>query len=342
MRSAAKHFFATVAFLFVILWLADNSLAQGNNAISGFVFGLENKPVPSVTVELQDDLNRMISRTETNGAGRYNFSGLGRGRYNVKVFPIGTGYQEQLREVEITGIGMSGSGGAETVQQNFNLQLKPNSTAVANLKNNVVFAQDVPKEAQKIYEKAIDDLKDKKREAGIAELKQSLEIFPTYYLALERLAKEFIEQQDYKNALETANKCVGVNDKSYECWYVIGYSDYKFKNSEEAAQALEKAVLILPNSVNAYFLLGVNQRQIGKFEAAEASLLKAKKLTATPISDIHWHLALLYTNNLKKYKEAIQELELFLKAKPDFDETEKVQNLIQRLKEKLKDEQKSN
>lgn len=336
--NVAKPFFAGVSLLFVVCLLTIQSLAQGNNSITGFVFGLENKPLPNVSVELQDDLNRMVERTETNGAGRFNFNRLARGRYNIKVSPIGTDYQEQLKEVEITGMSITGSGGAENVQQNFNLQMKQTSTALSTLKNGVIFAQDIPKEAQKLYEKGVSDLDDKKREAGLAELKQSLEIFPTYYLALERLSKEYVAQSDYKNALETANKGVAVNDKSYECWYVIGYSSFQLKNVDEAVNALNKAVLILPNSINAHFLLGVNLRQIGKFEEAESNLLKAKKLATGPIPDIHWHLALLYTNNLKKYSEAIKELELFLQAKPNFEETDKIKDLIQKLKEKLKNQ----
>lgn len=339
--NVAKPFFAVVSLLFVFCLLTVPALAQGNNSITGFIFGLENKPLSNVTVELQDDLNRMIERTETNGAGRYNFTRLARGRYNVKVFPSGTDYQEQIKDVEISGISMSGSGGAESVQQNFYLQMKQTSTALATLKNGVIFAQDIPKEAQKLYEKAVSDLDDKKREAGLLELKQSLEIFPTYYLALERLAKEYVAQGDYKNALETASKGVAVNDKSYECWYVIGYADYQLKNVDEAVNALNKAVLILPNSINAHFLLGVNLRQIGKYEEAEANLLKAKKLSTSPIPDIHWHLALLYTNNLKKYSEAIKELELFLQAKPNFEETDKIKDLIKKLKEKEKTQAKT-
>jgi tetratricopeptide (TPR) repeat protein len=333
---AAKKFFAGISLLLMTVLLGTDSLAQANNSITGFVFGLENKPLSNVTVELQDDLYRMLARTETNGAGRYNFTRLARGRYHVKVFSTGTNYQEQARDVEITGPGRSVNSGNEMVQQNFYLQLKAASTALSTFKNSVIFAQEVPQEAEKIYQKAISALDNKKTEAGITDLKKALEIFPNYYLALERLAKEFVSREDYGAASETAGKCVEVNDGSYECWYILGFSAYKMKNNADAVKAFEKAVLILPNSINALFMLGVNLRQTGRFEQAEESFLKAKKLAPAPISDLHWHLALLYTNNLKKYAAAVTELELFLKAKPDFEEAEKVRDLIKKLREKVK------
>ena len=333
---AAKKFFAGILLLLMTVLLSTDSLAQANNSITGFVFGSENKPLSNVTVELSDDLYRMIARTETNGAGRYNFTRLARGRYHVKVFSTGTNYQEQVRDVEIIGPGRSANSGNEMVQQNFYLQLKPISTALSTFKNGVIFAQEVPPEAEKIYQKAVAALDNKKTEAGIAELKKALEIFPDYYLALEILAKEYISREDYRAASEAAAKGVKVNDGSYECWYILGFSAYKMKNSAEAVRAFEKAVLILPSSINALFMLGVNLRQTGRFEEAEESLLKAKKLATAPISDLHWHLALLYTNNLKKYSAAVTELELFLKAKPDFEEADKVRDLIKKLQEKIK------
>jgi tetratricopeptide (TPR) repeat protein len=336
-KDFAGKFLPVLFCIFTFIFSAISILAQ-NNSIVGFVFGIERQPLAKVSVELQDDLNRMIARTETNGAGRYNFNRLSVGRYNIKVTPIGTDYEEQIKNVEITSISITGRGGAETFQENFYLQIKATSTALASLKNSVVFAQEVPKEAEKLYREAVKTLEKNQSEEGLVQLKKSLEIFPDYYLALEKLAQTYVKLADYKNAYDAAQKTVRVNDKSYEGWYIFGYSSYQFKNYDEAVKAFTKSSEILPTSVNSFVLLGVNLRQIGKYKEAEQALLKAKKLTGTPIAEIHWHLALLYTNNLKKYKEAISELELFLKAKPDFEETDKVKSLIKKLEEKAKNQ----
>ena len=332
----AKKIFAGFLLFLINTLLTTSLLAQANNSITGFVFGFERKPLSNISVELKDDLNRIISKTETNGSGKYVFNRLSRGKYNIRISGGETNYQEEIKAVEISGNSKSGKGGSETFQQNFYLQKKPISTAVATFKNSVVFAQEVPQEAEKLYEEAVKNFNKKQPEIGFSQLKKALDIFPNYYLALEKLAAEYIQRQDYKNAFNIANKGVSVNSESYECWYVIGYSAYQLKSSDEAVKAFTKAVEILPNSINAFAMLGINLRQIGKYEEAEEALVKAKKLAESPVADIHWHLALLYTNNLKKYNEAITELELFLQAKPNFEEANKVKDLIKKQKAKTK------
>ena len=63
--------------------------------------------------------------------------------------------------------------------------------------------------------------------------------------------------------------------------------------------------------------------------------LKAKSLSSQAVADIHWELAELYGLNMKKYKEAIEELERYLKAGKYSDEqTKKIKRLITNLQKK--------
>jgi len=313
---------------------------QTNNSISGFVFGNERRPVSEVRVELLDEYNRSVFNTRTDGAGRYSFYRLSQGRYSVRVLPLGTGYEEQTRDVEIVNITRQSGGrtvvsASDNIQQNFYLQLKRNADNVP-VTNGVIFAQDIPKEAQKIYQKAVSDLNEKKVEEGLIELKKAIEIFPDYYLALTRLGQEYITQQKYEEARNVLGKAVTINSKDYESQYALGYSLYKLNSHTEAVEALKKSLEINQVSVNGLFLLGINLKQLGKYEEAVVSLKKAEKLANPPLPDIHWQLSLLYTNNLKNYSAAADELELFLKASPDFEEAAKVRALINTLRAKGK------
>ena len=49
------------------------------------------------------------------------------------------------------------------------------------------------------------------------------------------------------------------------------------------------------------------------------------------IQPAHWQLALLF-NQLKRYKEAADHLELFLKVQPESKDAELIKKLIQRLR----------
>lgn len=333
------------AFLLFILsylfLLSSDAQGQGNNTISGFVFGVDRQPVTEVSVELLDEYNRLITRTRTASSGRYSFFRLTQGRYYIRVLPIGTNYEEQTKDVEIVNFTRQSSSsgtaivsGTENKQEDFYLRTNRNSTNSSTV-NGVIFAQEIPKNAQKIYEKATSDLKDKKTDEGISELKNAIEIFPNYYLALERLGFEYINQQKFAEAREVLTKAAEINPRNFENLYSLGFALYKLKSYTQAVETLKKAVEINSSSVNSLFLLGVNLRQIKKYKEAEESLKKAEKLSSSS-SDIHWQLALLYTNDLKNYTAAADQLELFLKAKPNFEEVEKVRGLIKMLREKAK------
>jgi tetratricopeptide (TPR) repeat protein len=305
--------------------------SQANNSINGFIFGLERQPVSQITVELLDEYQRTISRTQTDGSGRYTFSRLGQGRFFVHIVSTATGYEEQTKEIEIVTITRQASS-SESFQLNFSLKPVRNGAGVTP--GSVVFAQEIPEEAKKAFLKGIEYLEKKNQAEGISQLEKSIEIFPKYYLAYERLSEEYVKQKKYFEAYNTANKAIEINQNGHESLYTAGYAAYYLKNYQEAVKILNKAVILKPDSVNALFILGLSLRQTGEYIQAEKSLLKAKKQAKNLVPEINWQLALLYTNNLKKYKEAIEELEAFLKAKPDYDEAEKVKELIKKLKAK--------
>lgn len=168
-------------FAFVFLFAVSASFGQGNS-ISGHVFGLDRRPVADVDVELLDDFSRSIQRMKTNSAGRFYFYRLPAGRFKIRVLPFATEYEEQEQEVEIVNF-LRGSGtgdervsGTTNEQKDFYLRLRrgiaPTGTTGA------VFVQEVPPDAKKLYESAVDNLKAKKSKEAFEALKSSIEIFP--------------------------------------------------------------------------------------------------------------------------------------------------------------------
>ena len=65
----------------------------------------------------------------------------------------------------------------------------------------MTFAQEVPEGARKAYEAAVKHLeRPNEADQGLAALKQAIDIFPSYYLALERLGAEYVKRQQYELA----------------------------------------------------------------------------------------------------------------------------------------------
>jgi Flp pilus assembly protein TadD len=328
----AKKVSVAILFLFCLSCFIPSVFGQNRSTVTGYVFDSQRSPVAQIPVELMNDVNSVLQRTKTDGSGRFVFRGLSSGRFSVRVLPIGTDLQEQSQDVEIFGVGARGRPLSDNIQIDFYLRPKK-TTANSAAVNDVIFAQEIPLEARKLYEKAVTDLEDKRIEQGIISLQQALGLFPTYYLALERLGAVYINQQKYENARDVFSKAVSVNSRSFNCWYGLSYVNYTLRQPEAAIEAARKAISINSRSSDALLFLGLSLRQAKNYEEAEKSLKQADKLTERKSPDIHWNLALLYAHNLKRYGDAADELELYLKTSPDTPNTENIKKLIKQFRE---------
>jgi tetratricopeptide (TPR) repeat protein len=333
-RSFAIKVISRVIFLFPLLFLAQNGYAA--NVISGAVFDKQGTPVASVDVELLDEYYRLLQRMRTDSVGRYSFGGLNNGNYTVKVLPFQYDLEDQSVYIEVAAISARpGDPGSSYINQDFYLQPKKGGLRYAEL--SVVFAQEVPKEAEKTYKKAIGNLSGKRADEGLNQLREALKIFPDYYLALYRLGHELILKKEYGEAVQVFIKAGEINPKSASAFYYVGYALYNLGRDYDkaAVRSLNHAYTLAPASVQILWLLGKVERDMGKYSEAEKHLLQAKKIALNKIPEIHEELYKLYREDLKKYREAADELELYLKASRLKDaEEKKVKKVIGELREK--------
>ncbi|MBS1793583.1 MAG: carboxypeptidase regulatory-like domain-containing protein [Acidobacteria bacterium] len=316
---------------------AARSLA--GSTINGMVFDPEKRGLMDVDVELQDEFSRYLARTKTMSGGRFTFTNLTAGVYRVRVIGGRFGYSEQSQQVEIVNFSRGTAGlSNDTVYLDFYLQpLKNTSFAEAVGITGTIFAQEIPDNARNLYNQALADFSQKRTDEGINNLKKALEIFPTYFYALNRLGDELLRKQDFKAAQEVLLKAVAVNPKAADSLYMLGYAQYMQKQFEPAVDSLRQAVNRSQRSAAAFLLLGMGLRQIKKYGEAETELRRADELSKKKSPDVHWQLALLYGNNLKKYAAAADELELFLKTQPDSRDAESIKKLIQKFREKARE-----
>jgi tetratricopeptide (TPR) repeat protein len=304
--------------------------AQNRSTITGYVFGPGRLPVGQAAVELRNDFNSVIGRTRTNASGQYVFFGVPNGRFTITVLPLGTNFEEQSQGVELAGIGARGQQVAENAQVDFYLRPKKVSEPADN---EVVFAQEVSEPARKAYETAVADLESKRTNDGLAGLKRAVDLFPNYFLALRRLGAEQLLQEKYEEAIKSFTSALSVNQRCFVCWHGLAFANFALKNWKLVIDSAEKAIELDKNSVSSLTMIGISQRALQQYEEAEKSLLRAKKVDAGKTPEIYWNLALLYAYNLKKYQEAADALELYLKANPDIPDTTSIKKVIKRLRE---------
>jgi tetratricopeptide (TPR) repeat protein len=230
-----------------------------------------------------------------------------------------------------------GSGG-ETVQINFSLDVRPNSgRSDSPINNTVVFAQEIPPLAAAEYGAALRHLKDKRLDDGIAGLERAIQIFPDYYLALDRLGFEYLNSLKFNEAEKVFTRAIEINRKGQSSRSGLGIALYKLKKWDEAARTLEETVVDNSGSANSHLLLGKIYRETEDFEKSESNLKKAKTLAKGKLPDVHWELALLYYYDLKRLPAAADELELYLKASPKAENRVQVEKLIKTIRKDAKE-----
>lgn len=321
---------------------ADNShfvtISQGRNSISGLVYGESRTPLADTYVQLLDELGSTITQTRTNGSGRYAFYGLSSGRFKIKVFPVGTDYVEQIQEVLLSPVSAVPGSGADNQQVDFYLRLRDGANRGPFGVPGAIFAQEVPDEAKKFYERGVSELRQKNEKEGFENLKKALDVFPNYFLALDRLGTEYAARgRTDANYFEAARilltKALEVNPRSFSSMFGLGFTQYHLGMVKQAVDNLEHAINVYNDSPNAYLWLGIAQKRVGNLVHAEVSLKRANELGKGKEADVHWQLAGLYSDQ-KRYAEAAAELELFLKTKPDARDAEKIKQLIAQLRQK--------
>ena len=318
------------------------ALGQGGNTISGHVFGNDRKPLADINMELLDEYSRMISRGRTNAAGRYFFSGLSAGRFRVRAMPMGTNYEELEQEVEIINfVRQGGIGGDQTritghanEQRDFYLRRRFVASGLAAPAT--IFAQEIPDKAKQLYKAGLEHLENNQPKEGHASIKAAIEEFPQYFAALETLGIEYVKAGHFDAAQILLSVALQVNPRASKSWYGLAKAYQAQKKPSEALAAVEKAIEINGAAPESQFLAGLLLRQAKEYLKAEKHLMKANELAGDVMPDIHWELALLYGNGMKRYKDAAKELRLYLKARPDHENAETIKKLIVDFEEKAK------
>lgn len=330
----------SIAFLYFMsssLCLAQTS--QTSNSISGFIYDAKSRvPVSDVYVELLNDVYSTLKRIRTDASGRFLFTGISSGTFKVKVLTYGTNYLEEIQDATIINYRFGSSVTSDSVYLDFYLKLDKRKINIFELPSaGTVFAQDIPLNARDLYKKAISQLeKPKEVNAGLENLKKAIEIFPDYYDALDKLGTELVKRQQYYDSLPYLIKSVTINQRSFSSYYMLGIAAYNLKQIKEAIDAFKLAATINPESIQAHLQYGMVLRIGGNYKEAEKVLLKAISLSKDVSKGvIHWQLALLYEKT-GRFNEAADELEKYLKAEPNVENSKQIKELIKQLREKAK------
>jgi tetratricopeptide (TPR) repeat protein len=325
-----KNFLVILGMLVLVVAFPLASIGQqrrGTNRVEGTIKDPSNRPVYNAYVELYNDIGSLVDRQRSSTQGRFSFKGMGPGRYIIQVKPFGTNLVEETKDIELN----NQTTGSDFVMVDFRLRLDRRYAAGTGI-TGTVFAQEVPDSARRLYNSGIDKL-DRDQDKGIADLEEAVRIFPTYFDALSSLGKTYVLSGNFEKGYPHLLKAIDVNQKCADCFYSLGLAFYKLNQMPAAIKAIDAAAALQPQSAVIRLLEGLIYRINGDMPRAEKALLLAKSLFEEPNYEVHWQLSMVY-NRTNRNLEAANELEQYLKVKPDVDAAEKkhVRDLIAKLR----------
>lgn len=298
--------------------------------IVGSVRDTAGRAVPGVRVLVLDENFQPIRTIFVDSTGQFFVRGLSPGRYQFNVETTGTPYQEQgTGWIELQALRVRGAG-TEQYPLDFVLKLKPNKEVPKQ--GAIVFAQEIPAAARTEYERGVKFLQDRKTEAGIVALKKAIEMFPTYFAALESLGTEYVKTGQYEVAIPILRQALAVNNRASKSFYSLGVAHLKLNQLTEAMENLTQSATLDPNNINTHMMLGIAYHNRQQLKEAEESFQRALKLGGAGIAEARFYLASVYEKQ-RRYGAAIAELERYLKEAKAGRDPEKIKAWMQNLKE---------
>lgn len=294
---------------------------QGNITLFGDIRIDDSKadtPGPStVTVILYDRSLKMVGRQNVSSRGRYRFSNLLRGEYDIVV----EAENAEIARLRLNLLDPSDIG----IRQDFEFEWKTNSAA--KQMTGVISAEDIYNRSaanKSLFQKAQDAAGKKKYDQAVKLLKQILDSdqhdFPVWTL----LGTLYLVQEKADDAEKAYLKALEAKPSYVLALLHLSKLRASQKRFDQAIEPLTRVVELRPESGEANLLLGEAYLQIRRGSKAIPHLNEAARLGR---SEAHLRLGWLYNAAGMKDKAA-REYEEFLKKTPDFRDRKKMEEYI--------------
>jgi tetratricopeptide (TPR) repeat protein len=317
--------------LTLVLVLALPALAQGQHALQGRV-ALPNGAAPSNSVKVTLTFNGMrVYETFTDLSGRFSFSGLRRGTYQLTAEGDGQTFETTRVDADVSAYGSA----PQIFTQNIQLRLKAgNSVSTSATAPTETIDANLPARAREEYDKGIKDSGNNKPQNAIKHFEQAIAAHPQFYLAHVALAEQYAKLKRDGEATASYQKAIEMKPDRAPAYVGLGVMLVKQKRYGEAITSLRRSLEIEKASFTPYLFLGLAEMMTGDYQSSEANLLRAYELGKPALARVY--LANLY--DLKgEPSRAIEQLKAFLKESPNLpeDRQAEIREVIDKLRKQM-------
>jgi len=276
----------------------------------------ENPGPSSLTVILYDQTTKIVGRQTIGSRGRYRFTNLSGGEYDVAIEADGS----EITRVRLTLIGTSSD-----IRQDFDFEWreKPGHKSSAGTVSAADF-YDRSATNKALFEKAHAAVEKKDYANGVKLLTQVVETDNNDFQAWTLLGTLYLVQEKYDDAEKAYLKAIEVKPTYALPLINLGKLRLTTKKFEEAIDPLTRAIELQPHSPDANLFLGEAYLHVKKGSKAIPYLNEAGKL-----GKIEAHLDLAWLYNAAGLKDkAVVEYEEVLRKKPDYHDRKKLEQYI--------------
>ena len=316
--------------------------AQGSHTLQGRVIAPGGgQPISPVKVTLTYN-GRRIYETFTDLSGRFTFTALSRGTYQITAEGDGMSFETTSVSADI-----SAPFGSSSVLFTQDVQLRPlrgKPLQPAGVVN--AFTQNVPADARQSLEQGLKLIDAGKSEEAIEKFQHALRIFPKYFEAHLQLGNLFLKSGRPADAIAELDLAREINPNDERTYQSFGLLMMSQKNYGMAVAIFAEAGRLNPQNPMNAFMRGIalihhaasidpanKTERSSLLERADQALTQALSQSNNKMKPDSPTLALFY--EMKGEPErAAAELEAHLKKAPEARNAAALKSEIKRLREK--------
>jgi tetratricopeptide (TPR) repeat protein len=324
------HFFPLFVLILILTMLTSAQGQQGQHSLQGRVRFFDGSAPPNPVKVTLTFNGRRIYETFTDISGRFFFTGLQSGNYQLVAEGDGQTFDTTNIEAEVNAYG--------SAPQNFtqNIQLRPKAgKAVSPAAVTSVEAVDpnLPARAREEYDKGIKDAGNNKPENAIKHLQEAITVHPQFYSAHVAIAEQYTKLKRDAEAVEAYQKAIEMKPDRAPAYVGLGMIFVKQKKYSEAITPLRRSLEINKQSSAPFMFLGLAEMMTGDYQSSEANLLRAYDIGKPAL--VRMYLANLYDLKGEPAK-AIEQLQAFLKESNLPQERQiEIREVIEKLKKQM-------
>jgi Tfp pilus assembly protein PilF len=315
----------------LILILAFSVAAQDNprNTLQGDIFTPNGTRLDHPII-VWLSTNRGELSTTSNGNGSFVFRQLGGGRFTVRV-DAGDEYESATEVVDLTDSGSTGN--ISRMGQIYSVQIHLRPKSGATITKGVISANDPPKAALDLYNKALESVKEGHRDKAIEQLKAAIAIHPQFVAALNGLGVQYMKLGNYQAAFDTFSNALKLSPDNFILHLNCGITLFQLNRPTEAETQFTAALSKTETSGTAHLYRARALIAQNRLDEAMKDLTRAVEIGGDDVKIAHRYLAGIHMEKGENL-QAVKELELYLKEFPNSKETDKIKNLINELNKK--------